>query len=143
MMPPARAGRDTMTRWANVRKCLLSALALLLLCSPAAAETGRQLLRQCEAVVRGAVVKGNKVTLPRGRAAISCWFYMTAIQDLTATVEREGGPSVIGACVPPETTRLDIIRAFVTYARAHPAELRLRATATIIPALSEAFPCGS
>ena len=61
--------------------------------------------------------------------------------DLTATVEVEGGPSVLGACLPPETTRMDIIWAFVRYARAHRNQLAERVTAILIPALVKKFPC--
>ena len=109
--------------------------------SSAQAVTGEELLRQCEALERGAVVSGETVRLPKGRDAAACWFYMGAVQDFAATVEDEGGPSVIGSCVPPETTRIDLVRAFTKYARAHRADLDLRATALVIPALSAAFPC--
>ena len=67
---------------------------------------------------------------------------MGAVQDFAATVEEEGGPSLIGSCVPAEATRLELVRAFTRYARAHRADLALRATALVIPALSAAFPCG-
>jgi len=109
--------------------------------SSAQAVTGEELLRQCEALERGAVVSGETVRLPKGQDAAACWFYMGAVQDVAATVEDEGGPSVIGSCVPPETTRIDLVRAFTKYARAHRADLDLRATALVIPALSAAFPC--
>ena len=109
--------------------------------SPAQAVTGQELLRQCDALERGAVVSGETVRLPRGQDAAACGFYMAAVQDLAATVEEEGGPSLIGSCVPPETTRMELVRAFTKYARAHRADLDLRATALIIPALSRAFPC--
>jgi hypothetical protein len=109
--------------------------------APASAVTGQELLQQCEALVRGAVVAGESVTLPKGQSAAACWFYMGAVQDLTATVETEGGPSLIGSCVPSQTTRLDIVRAFVRYARSHRDDLKLRATATLIPALSDAYAC--
>jgi hypothetical protein len=117
---------------------LLSAAAFA---SPALAVTGQELLQQCEALVRGAVVAGDSVTLPKGQNAAACWFYMGAIQDLTATVEVEGGPSVIGSCVPAATTRMEIVRAFVKYARTHRDDLKLRASATVIPALSVAYAC--
>ena len=116
----------------------VSALAVT---SSAQAVTGQELLRQCEALERGAVVSGETVRLPKGQDAAACWFYMGAVQDVAATVEDEGGPSVIGSCVPPETTRIDHVRAFTKYARAHWADLDLRATALVIPALSAAFPC--
>lgn len=120
---------------------ILCALTLLAVPSPARAATGTELLRQCEALVRGAVISGDKVTLPKGRKAAECWFYMSAIQDLTATVEVEGGPSLLGACLPAETTRMEIIWTFVRYARKHRDDLALRATAVLIPALNEKFPC--
>jgi hypothetical protein len=108
--------------------------------SPAQAVTGQKLLQQCEALERGAVVSGETVQLPKSPDAAACWFYMGAVQDLAATVEEESGPSLIGSCVPPETTRMELVRAFTKYARAHRADLDLRATALIIPALSRAFP---
>jgi len=116
----------------------VSALALT---SSAQAVTGQELLRQCEALERGAIVSGETVRLPKGQDAAACWFYIGAVQDFAATAEDEGGPSVIGSCVPPETTRIDLVRAFTKYARAHRADLDLRATALVIPALSAAFPC--
>jgi Rap1a immunity proteins len=126
----------------NSSRRLMSALALLsIISSPASAASGRQLLQQCEALVRGVVVSGEKVTLPKGRKAAECWFYMGAIQDLTATVESEGGPSILGVCLPAETTRMEIIWTFVRYARSHRSDLHLRATAIIIPAFNKSFPC--
>jgi hypothetical protein len=107
----------------------------------AQAVTGQELLRQCEALERGALVSGETVRLPKSQDAATCWVYMGAVQDFTATVEEEGGPSVIGSCVPAETTRMELVRAFTKYARAHRPDLDLRATAVVIPALSEAFPC--
>ena len=86
----------------------MGTLAALTVTSPALAITGRELLRQCEALERGAVVAGGTVRLPKSQDAAACWVYMGAVQDFAATVEEEGGPSVIGSCVPPETTRIDI-----------------------------------
>ena len=118
------------------------AAAALTVTAPAQAVTGQELLQQCEALERGAVVSGETVRLPKGQEAAACWVYMGAVQDFAATVEEEGGPSLIGSCVPAEATRLELVRAFTRYARAHRADLALRATALVIPALSAAFPCG-
>ena len=130
--------RDQARAWAWA----FGAGAALTVTSPAQAVTGQELLRQCEALERGAVVSGETVRLPKGQEAAACWVYMGAVQDFAATVEEEGGPSLIGSCVPAEATRLGLVRAFTRYARAHRADLALRATALIIPALSAAFPCG-
>jgi hypothetical protein len=128
--------------WGRVKASAWAAAAVAAAAaSPAQAIGGKQLLQQCEALERGALVSGETVQLPKSQEAAACWFYMGAVQDLAATVEEEGGPSLIGSCVPAETTRLELVRAFTKYARAHRADLDLRATALIIPALSNAFPC--
>lgn len=119
----------------------ITTLVALAVTSPAQAITGQELLRQCEALERGAVLSGETVRLPKGQDAAACWVYMGAVQDFAATVEDEGGPSVIGSCVPAETTRIELVRAFTKYARTHRADLDLRATALVIPALNAAFPC--
>ena len=119
----------------------LGTIAVAANVSSAQAVTGQELLRQCEALERGALVSGETVRLPKSQDAAACWVYMGAVQDFAATVEEEGGPSLIGSCVPAETTRIDLVRAFTKYARAHHPELDLRATAVVIPALTEAFPC--
>ena len=124
-----------------VKALVWAAGAAVALVSPAQAVTGQQLLQQCDALERGAVVSGETVRLPKGQDAASCWFYMAAVQDFAATVEQEGGPSLIGSCIPPQTTRLQLIRAFTKHARAHADDLDLRATALLIPALIQAFPC--
>ena len=125
----------------QVRAMIWAAGAIAVTASPVQALTGRQLLRQCEALERGAVVSGETVRLPKGQDAASCWVYMAAVQDFAATVETEGGPSLIGSCVPPEATRLQLVQAFTRYARAHVDDLDVRATALIVPALTRAFPC--
>ena len=119
----------------------MGAVATAASVSPAQAVTGQELLRQCDALERGALVSGDTVRLPKSQDAATCWIYMGAVQDVSATVEEEGGPSLIGSCVPPETTRMELVRAFTRYTRVHRADLDLRATALIIPALSQAFPC--
>src|SRR3954462_6115488 len=128
-------GRERALIWAA------GTIAATLVIAPAQAVTGQELLRQCEALERGAVVSSETVRLPKGQDAAACWFYMGAVQDIAATIEEEGGPSLIGSCIPAETTRLELVRAFTRYARAHRADLDLRATALVIPALSATFPC--
>ena len=117
------------------------AAAALGFAAPALAIDGKQLLRKCEALERGAIISGDSVRLPNSADAAECWFYMGAVQDFSATVEKEGGPSIIGSCLRPNTTRIEIVRAFTKYARANRADLDLRATALIIPALIKSFPC--
>jgi hypothetical protein len=117
------------------------AAILPLLSTSAQAVTGKELLRQCEALERGAVLKGDTVQLPAGREAAECWYYMGAVQDFAATVQEEGGPSILGSCPSAETTRFDFVRSFTKYARAHRDELDLRASALLIQALAATYRC--
>jgi hypothetical protein len=138
---PFRLGRVALGVPLRSTCWLLGAGLLAVLASPAQALTGKQLFRQCEALERGAVAKGDDVVLPEGRDAAECWAYMAAVQDFAATVETEGGPSLIGGCLPSKTTRLDIVRAFNKYARTHRREIEARATLAIVGAIGTAFPC--
>jgi hypothetical protein len=118
-----------------------AAAVLPLLDSPAHAVSAKELLRQCEALEKGAVVRGQTVQLPAGREAAECWYYMAAVQDFAATIQQEGGPSILGSCASPEVTRLDLIRSFTKYARDHRSELDVRASAIVIQALADSYRC--
>jgi hypothetical protein len=118
-----------------------AAAILPLLGTSAHAVSGRELLRQCQALEKGAVVKGDSVELPTGRDAAECWYYMAAVQDFAATVQEEGGPSILGSCPSAEVTRLDLIRAFTKYARGHDNKLDVRASAMVIQALADTYRC--
>jgi hypothetical protein len=58
-----------------------------------------------------------------------------------ATIQQEGGPSILGSCASPEVTRLDLIRSFTKYARDHRSELDVRASAIVIQALADSYRC--
>jgi hypothetical protein len=94
-------------------------LAVLAVTSPVEAVTGQELLRQCEALER---VYGHRAGPCRNRG-------------------RRGRPVSDRLLCPAEATRIELVRAFTKYARAHREGLDLRATALVIPALSAAFPC--
>ena len=98
---------------------ILGAAMIAALVSPAQALTGKQLFRQCEALERDAVAKGGDVILPEGRDAAECWAYMAAVQDFAATVETEGGPSLIGGGRAPATPPRRTPRAVKQNDRSH------------------------
>jgi uncharacterized phosphosugar-binding protein len=94
--------------------------------SAARGDSANEVLSSCEMLLRDLVVQGDTVRFPRG--GDHCWHYMT-------------GMSVLGACAPPESTLVQIIRVFVDYARKNPARLHLRAANIATAALRQAFPC--
>src|SRR3954465_1078313 len=69
---------------------IVGTITATLVIAPAQAVTGQELLRQCEALERGAVVSGETVRLPKSQDAAACWVYMGAVQDFAATLEGRG-----------------------------------------------------
>jgi hypothetical protein len=65
---------------------------------------------------------------------------MNAVLDYSVLAVRDGKP-LLGACVSAETTTIDVIGLFVSYANSHPDKLNLSAAAVAYNAMAEAFPC--
>ena len=105
-----------------------------------AVESARDLANYCEALQQGAKGRGHNVRIPGTKAALQCWGYMQAMQNMSVLID-ESGRRVIGSCPPEETTLLQLIRAFVTYARSHPKQLEGNAAVAVINSFKDAFPC--
>jgi hypothetical protein len=100
-----------------------------------------ELLAQCEVLERGARVQSELLSLPRDPRAHICYGFISAIQDLSALTESVDGPTLTGACLPPEGKLLQLVRVFTNYARTNPAELNQKAGLVVIKAFGRAFPC--
>ncbi len=111
----------------------------LLVPSSAPATTGR-LLQSCQQVV-GAADGASKRTLVIPAAGLRCWYYMSAIQDMSVLVDQDGR-RLLGVCAPPDTTLIDYVCVFVYYARNQKGTQR-ESAALAIEALGQAFPCKS
>ena len=68
----------------------IGAVAALIVTAPAQAVTGQELLRQCEALERGAVVSGETVRLPKGQEAAACWVYVLGLHGSRAGLRGNG-----------------------------------------------------
>jgi hypothetical protein len=108
--------------------------------SAASAQSASKILRACETLQRGMHLERTTIFLPPGDDAHQCWGYMNAVLDYAVLANRDGKP-LLGACVSAETTAIDIIRLFISYANAHPDKLNLSAAAVAYNAMAEAFPC--
>jgi len=64
-----------MTRGLKAMALVMGILAVAANVSSAQAVTGQELLRQCEALERGALVSGETVRLPKSQDAATCWVY--------------------------------------------------------------------
>jgi Rap1a immunity proteins len=107
---------------------------------PAVAVTPKALLQSCGVVAAGARVRrAAEVEVPR--TGLTCWFYMSAVQNMSVLTDEDGEP-LLGICAPASTTLLDYVRIFVRYARRHRNDGAGNAAALVVEALNSAFPCG-
>ena len=105
-----------------------------------AVETARALATYCEKLERGTKGAAPHIRIPNTKEAVLCWGYMQAMQDLSV-LAYEDGTRIMGSCPPEQTTVLQLIRSFVTYARSHPAELEGNTAVAVFKALQHTFPC--
>ena len=129
------------------RKATRYALALFALAAPfahsdkaRAIESAQELLNACQELEKDREGSGKDILIPSSKDALVCWGYMQAMQDLSVLVD-QNGRRLIGSCPPEETTSLQLIDAFLAYARAHAGELRGNAAAVVVKAFVERFPC--
>jgi hypothetical protein len=107
--------------------------------SAATADTLEELLQSCEAVISTAgQAKGDTVDIPA--AGLSCWYYVSAIQDMSVLAD-ERGKRLLGICPPRDSTIMDFVRIFVQYAHRNQEEVYGNAAAVAVLGLSRAFPC--
>jgi len=105
-----------------------------------ASESARELASDCQSLERGKTGAGAHIKIPNTKQALQCWGYMRAMQDLSVLADQDGH-RIMGSCPPEQTTLLQLIHAFVTYARSHPGELQGNTAVVVLKALGEAFPC--
>jgi Ssp1 endopeptidase immunity protein Rap1a len=125
-----------------VRVVLVAAVFLIVLVPRqlVAVESSRELASYCEAAEKGVTGTGHEVEIPATQEALQCWGYMEAFQDLSALVD-QNGTRLLGVCPPEQGTLLDLVHAFVAYARAHRADLPDKSAVAVIRALQQAYPC--
>ncbi len=80
-------------------------------------------------------------TIDISPAGLRCWYYMSAIQNMSVVVDQTG-EHLLGICAPASTTLMDYVRIFVRYARLNGIQLQSNAAALAVAGLSKAFPCG-
>lgn len=126
---------------AIVMATLAAILATGAVPAPAHAAEGAVLVTQCKSLLRGAKVRGGEVEFRQDPETVGCWAFMGAVQDLAGVADTANQPPILGACLPPDGNRLQLVRAVVAYGTAHPPALREKAGVLALLALRDAFPC--
>lgn len=122
----------------RARTILLGVVGSLVAPTMASSTTSGELLRSCVEIV-GAVGPKTDGEVDIPQTGLSCWYYMSAIQNMSV-LETPHGVRLLGICAPPETTLIDYVRVFVAQARKRKAQ-HDNAAALAVVILSEAFPC--
>lgn len=120
---------------------ILTVAALSVMNGSAAAETPTELLQSCQNVLRAAGAT-DKATIEIPVAGLTCWYYMSAVQNMSAVVDQDGRP-LLGICAPAGTTLMQYVRIFARYAQRHPEKDMDNAAPLVLHALIDAFPCGT
>jgi hypothetical protein len=119
----------------------LALMAVPFFSRPARAfETARELATQCKSVDASALRSERNAYIPGTNAALQCWGYMQAMQDLSVLVD-DDGKRIMGACPNEKTSLLQMTHAFVGYAERHSSDLNNDAALIVAQALKETFPC--
>jgi len=105
-----------------------------------AIETPLQLAKSCEGLEASTKGRRHKLQIPSKTPALLCWAYMQAMQDISALADLDGR-RLAGSCPPEDGTLLDMIHAYVGYARSHRHELGDNTAAAVIKALQVLYPC--
>jgi Rap1a immunity proteins len=123
----------------GVVSALFAVVTILLVGSNASATTTEQLLHSCAVVIKAApAAKSTTVDIPA--AGLPCWYYMSALQNMSALAS-DSGQHLLGVCPPADSTLLDFVRIFVRYAREHKSDAEENAAAAALLGLAKTFPC--
>lgn len=103
------------------------------------AMTTAELVDSCKAVDQTAQsASGDNLDIsPEG---LPCWYYMSAVQNMSALVD-SGNEHLLGICPPVESTTLDFVRIVVRAAARRDMTNLEDPAALVRPALAETYRC--
>lgn len=119
----------------------LAILALLLLCGSGRTESSLEVQTSCRQLAKASGAADAKLTIARNFDNGFCWGAFAALQGLSASRWPDSDKPILGFCAPPESTRIDFIRIFMRYTKAHPEETNTPFAQVALEALASAFPC--
>jgi hypothetical protein len=117
----------------------VGAIGLILTTGSVRAETALEIASACRGVA-SAPIQGNQVWFARDYPSGLCWGAFATIQELS-TIQWPNGTMMLGACPPPASTRIELIKVFLRYTDDHPEMLHESFAAVVLPALVQAYPC--
>lgn|SRR5487761_788539 len=123
-------------------------LALVLLyCSPGAVRAddalypALQLQSDCRPYEQATVMDNGNITVQSSLATAQRWGAFAIIQTLGHTAWPAGKHTILRTCLPPEGTRLELIKVFLGYIGRHPELGHHEGAFVAVKALQQAYPC--
>ena len=118
---------------------VLGTMAFLTVRVDAVALSPEDLLLSCQAITAQSPRSAQRM-LDIPAEGLPCWYYMEAVQNMTALSDKRG-ERFLGICPPPDSTVLDFVRIFVQRARPEDVGSHRNAAAFVLLRLAQAFPC--
>jgi len=110
VLPFGVAGNGQRIYMRSVCTSLLVA-AVCLVSNPASSVTSGELLRSCAEIVKKGHFRANaELDIPP--TGLLCWYYMSAIQNMSV-LENLDGVRLLGICSLPDTTLMDYVQILV------------------------------
>ncbi|MDB5973708.1 MAG: hypothetical protein JWR07_468 [Nevskia sp.] len=119
---------------------VVAAFALVAFQVDAQQDTAGQMLSACKAVPTAQAAAGTEVRLPTDFYTGYCWGAFSSLQSATTSKDWRGRQQY-DACVPPQTTKMQLIAAFTRYAGNHPEQMEKDYFGVALDAFKDAFPC--
>ena len=122
--------------------CVCLTTLLIGLASPVfATDSAQDLFQSCEKLITEAESHGEKIMMTGSYNDGYCWGAFAMIQEsLNIGFSPDSHPAFY-VCLPPSSTRVQLIRIFVKYVHEHPEYLHRDAFKVTRLALLEVFPC--
>ena len=107
------------------------------------AATAAEYASFCRLFEKPSLLPDGRINLPETPGANKCWGAFAVIQYIFKVATPKSGELVrlLGVCIPPESTRTQLIKVFLNYADQHPEETHKSFMAVAWNALFLAFPC--
>src|SRR4030095_9394417 len=103
------------------------------------AQSVQFMLSACRSITTAEITEG-KVNLPQDFRSGMCWGAFTVLQEVARHTYDENH-TFYRACLPPESTRTQMIAVFVAYAEKNPQRLHEDFVEFALHSLKESFPC--
>jgi hypothetical protein len=135
-----------LNRWLRIGAAVIAVAAMQLLpVQEAAAEpySAADMLSECQALVSSAKATSDPdaIELDNSFSTGSCWGAFLSIQQLVTIKQAGARNPMFRVCVPEDTTLVQIIKIFESFARRHPERDSEPFTIVAIAGLHEAFRC--